>query len=136
MPPRDMVHGQLVVGSGIEFQTYLLKAFKSFPNIEVLTTDNPKFSNEKSILKQEALEEARLMNADYVLTTSLGEMRDAAAFSFRKDFVSLEYAALYRVSDGKIIWQGLRHTVEGANITTYKTLLVGLAERMVKSMME
>src|SRR5207253_1110905 len=43
-----------------------------------------------------AVGEARKLNADYVLRTVLGEFRDAAPMTFRRDFVTLESAHLWQ----------------------------------------
>jgi len=110
MPPHDVIQGgkphHLGKGSGRLLQHAVVGELIKKPSIEVLSLGNAsKFTNTGHIRKQEAVAEAKRLNADYCLILELGEFRDARAMSLSKDFVVLKSGVLYEVSSGKVAWQ-------------------------------
>ena len=54
----------------------------------------------------------------------LGEFRDAAPFSFRADFVTLQSGVMYRVASGEPVWRLEKPVVwQASNLGSYRTLV-------------
>lgn len=95
----------------------------------VLTTD-ARFTNTTIAPVEEAITEARRLDADYVLRTVLGEFRDAAPMTFRRDFVTVDAAHLWQTRNAALVWS-LREPIDsaGMNLRHYYRLLDAVAEQ-------
>jgi hypothetical protein len=137
-PPRNLTHGgNQVPGSGEEFLgCFETKMRELAPAVKVLRETTPTFDYEHTPQKDDVLTHAKSLGADYSIIFELGEMRDAAPFTFRPDFVSLNMGTMYRVADGAEVWTAAPTRVEGANPEKYNRLLLELAGRVVKGLLE
>jgi hypothetical protein len=129
-PARDLVHGgKIVEGSGAQFQTFLLNWLTTLaPSLEVVTSTSGKLTHEEPADVAVVLEEAAASNADRALVIVLGNMRDAAAMSFRTDFVTIQTGSLVTVPENKTLWSVAGYELAGTNVRKYPTLLNGIAK--------
>jgi hypothetical protein len=99
----------------------------------IVATPDARFSNTTVPSVEAAVAEARTLNADYVLRTVLGEFRDAAPMTFRRDFVTLESAHLWRAKNAALVWS-LEKPLEAStgNLGHYYPLLDELAGSVAK----
>jgi hypothetical protein len=137
-PPRNLTHGgNQVPGSGEEFLgCFETKMRELAPAVKVLKDTTPEFDYEHTAQKEDVLAYAKSLGADYSIILELGEMRDAAPFTFRPDFVSLNTGTMYRVADGAEVWTAPLTRVEGPNLEKYNRLLMELAGRVVRGLVE
>lgn len=137
LPPRDVVQNgeahERGAGSGRILAEYLEKAF-SRTSFETIRTDSRHFTNARKATKDEALDEAAIMKADYVLQLVLGEFQDAAPMTFRPDFVWLEEGSLFETKTGKEVWRLTKPVyLQKGNPGSYTPLLKELAKQLAKS---
>lgn len=138
-PPRNLTHGDNPVeGSGEEFLGQLeVKLRELVPAVTMMRENSAgKFTYAKRPVTEEVIDHARSLGADYAVILVLGEMRDAAPFTFRPDFVTLNWGGMYRVADRTEVWTSGAVVIQGANPEKYNRLLTELAERVVKGMVE
>lgn len=140
LPPRDLVQSAVPhpkgAGSGQVFQNYLKTRFAESPFV-LLTTDSTQFSGLEIASKEQCLNEARRMDADYCLQVVLGEFQNAAPMTFRPDYVYLDRAMLYSVRSGEIVWQLAEpFRVQKGNIGNHLKLLDELAGMVSISIIE
>ena len=109
LPARDVVQAGVPhpVGaeSGSQFTEAVIFGVNQSSNFTAISTSSEKFDHQSIANADDAVQEAKDLNADYVLITVLGEFRDAAPMTFRSDFVTLQSAKLYSVPSGNIVWQ-------------------------------
>ncbi|MGE5285399.1 MAG: hypothetical protein ACM3OG_10555 [Actinomycetota bacterium] len=130
--PGDLIHGgSLVEGTGAEFLSYLKIHLNSISrgSLKIISSGNMT-SQTHDIDKADALHKGKEHNTNYVLVINLGEMRDAAPWTFRSDYVSINDGVLYRVSDNKEVWRAFPLKIDGANLYRYNRLLDDLARKI------
>lgn len=138
-PPTNLTHGgSPVEGSGEEFLGQLEMKLREFvPAVTMIRESRAgKFTYATTPGTEEVIDYARSLGADYAIICVLGEMRDAAPFTFRPDFVTLNWGAMYRVADRTEVWKSETVVIQGGNPPAYNRLLTILAERVVKGMVE
>ncbi len=138
LPPRDVVQNGVPhakgEGSGKLLMDDVIKAL-SGTAFEGIQTTNPAFTHTKIASKDEALLEAKHLNADYCLQLVLGEFLDAAPMTFRPDSVTLNEAVLYETKTGKEVWRISEPVFyHKTNIGSYTPLLREMANQIVKSL--
>jgi hypothetical protein len=137
LPPRDVVqNGRPHVkgeDSGKVLMDYVM-TYLSRTGFEGIQTENPQFSHTAIASKEEALLEARQVNADYYLQIALGEFLDAAPMTFRPDNVTLNQAVLIDSKTGDKVWELTRPVYyQKGNPGSYHPLLKVVGSQVVKS---
>lgn len=139
LPPHDVVQDGVPhekgVGSGKYFQQEMQNRF-SGTIFELVTTDSNAFSATTVATKEQALAEAKRMNAAYCLQVVLGEFQDAFPMSFRPDFINLDKAIMYDASNGEVVWELTTpiYSKKG-NVGSYKGLMDEQSEMIAKSIL-
>lgn len=138
MPPRNVVQaGQphpAGVDSGLYLQQKVVEQIDKGGRFTVQLNDNQSFNNYALIDSSAALAEAAAKNVEYLLILELGEFRDAAPFTFRSDYVTLQKGELYSVKSGQVIWQlDADYRLEQSNLGVYKSLIDSIAIEVVNS---
>ena len=106
-------------------------------SFKAISTRSKDFNNRTIASVDDAIQEAKTLDVDYVLIIVLGEFRDAAPMTFRSDFVTLDSAKLYSVPGGDIVWQTTKpFTLASSNFGNYYDLVDGIGENLVKSITE
>lgn len=109
MPPRDVIqNGRPHIvgkGSGKQLQLSIQRELDRVSNYEIMIFEpNNRLNHTTKIKRGNAIIEAKKMGADYCLLLILGEFRNAAPFTFRSDFVTLESGVLIDVNTKKDVW--------------------------------
>ncbi len=142
LPPRDVVQAGVPhpvgVGSGNQLMQVIISAVNLASNFKAISTDSKEFDNLSIADVDDAIREAKNLNADYVLVTVLGEFRDAAPMTFRSDFVTLQSANLYSIPSGNIVWQTTQpyRLDSGTNLGHHYALIDEIGQSIVKSITE
>jgi hypothetical protein len=140
LPPRDVMQDgkfhEKGADSGAKLMQDLRSGFESH-GWAAIVTDNKKFSHRAIATERDALAEAKRLNARYVLQVVLGEFRDAAPMTFRKDFVTLQEAHLWNSESSQLIWSLSQPVVyEKNNLGSYYSLLDDISNYLVRSITE
>ncbi len=141
LPPRDVVQDGVPhpvgAGSGKQLMQVIISAVNLSSNFKAISTHSKKFNYRFVADVDGAIQEAKDLNADYVLITVLGEFRDAAPMTFRTDFVTLQSAILYSVPSGNIAWQTTKpFRLDSTNLGNYYALIDKIGQSIVKSITE
>ncbi len=139
MPPHDVVQGGIPhpvgMGSGEQLLYSIERELKLTSNYDIVIYEaNDKFNFTKSAKIEDAIIESKKIGADYCLILSLGEFRDAAAFTWRYDYVFLEAGVLVDVNTGENVWsidEPFRITKH--EIGSYKPLIDNIAKAVAES---
>jgi len=132
MPTRNVLQAGVPHPAGYEsgsvFQSTMINQLNSMNGFSAISSNDSVFNHSEIPNLDSAVAEGVKLNTDYVLITVLGEFRDAAAMTFRPDFVRLEEARMYSVSTGKEVW-GLstRYELSGPNTGNYLDFVQKLA---------
>lgn len=134
LPTRNAVHNGKPHPEGADSGAYFTHSLQD-QLVEqgwrvVLTTD-ARFTNTSIAPAEEAIAEARRLDAEYVLRTVLGEFRDMAPMTpFLRDLATVEAANLWQTRNGALVWS-LRGPIDssGMNVRHYYHLLDSLAEQ-------
>lgn len=137
LPPRDVVQRgdphEAGAGSGKALQDAVVVRFRE-TRYEPVVTDSSSFTNASVATKAAALEEARRLGASYCLQLVLGEFRDAAAMTFRSDFVTLQDGVMWDVATGVEVWRVAKPWIgDKGNIGGYRGILEVAADAVVDS---
>lgn len=137
LPARDVVQNgrphEKGVGSGKGLTDQIVTTLRA-GRMKPVITDNAKFSHTKIANIDDAITDAKRLNADYVLITQLGEFQNAAPMSFRADFVWLQNAELYRTSDKAQVWRVMRPLLwQKTNIGNHYPLIGDIGRSIAKS---
>jgi hypothetical protein len=126
LPPRNVIQDgvphRVGVDSGAYFARSLEREFTKH-GWRVVTPTDSRFSNTDIAPADEAIAEARKVNAEYVFRTVLGEFRDAAPMTFRADFVTLDTAHLWHAENGALVWSLPKPMV--SDVEVERALLTG-----------
>jgi hypothetical protein len=103
-------------------------------SFSVVTTNDPAFTHTKVASKEEALQEAKKLGADYCLQLVLGEFLNAAPMTFRPDYVYLSQGMMYQVSTGEAVWTlTAPHRLEKGNPGSHLPLVDRFSQMVVRS---
>lgn len=137
LPPRDVIQDGKFHERGVNSGATLLQGLRSdldSQNWTTILTDNRNFSHLAIATERDALAEAKRLSARYVLQVVLGEFRDAAPMTFRKDFVTLQSARLWDAESGQLIWALSAPAIyEKTNFGGIDSLLDNISEFIVDS---
>jgi len=107
LPPRDVVQDskphEAGVGSGERLGNAVVNGLRS-QGWDVVSTDSGEFNHQSEAADSAAIAEGKRLDAKYVLQLVLGEFRDAAAMTFRADYVTLDKAVLLECETGTAAW--------------------------------
>lgn len=138
LPARDVVQGgaphPVGAGSGQYFAQAVSRALDAEGRLTSLMTGK---SNRFMAVptREEAITQAKSAGADYVLVTVLGEFLDAAPFTFREDYVTLQKAVMYSVKDGKLVFSLEKpYRASGTNLGNYYRLMDEIAAELAKQL--
>jgi len=138
LPPRNVIQDGVPHRVGVDSGTYFARSLErefTKHGWRVVTTTDSRFSNTDIAPADEAIAEARKVNAEYVFRTVLGEFRDAAPMTFRADFVTLDTAHLWQAENAALVWSLPKPRVsDGTNLIHYYRLLDELAEDLANRM--
>lgn len=109
MPPHDFVQNgkphPVAEGSGKQLQESLQRELNLKSSYDVVVFEmNDEINYTNTISEEAAINEAIKTGADYSLILALGEFRNAAPFTFRTDFVTLESGFLIDVKTKEKVW--------------------------------
>ncbi|MBN2490499.1 MAG: hypothetical protein JXQ29_06595 [Planctomycetes bacterium] len=137
LPPRDVVQNGVPHAKGVDSGKILqgcVSRALARSQFTVVETSNPSFHHTAIATKEEALQEAQRLNADYCLQLVLGEFLDAAPMTFRSDYVHLSDGVMYETSSGNAVWQLTKTLYLGkTNLGSFHPLLESLARKVAKS---
>ncbi len=141
LPPRDVVQAGVPhpvgVGSGKQLMQVIISGVNQSSDFKAISTRSKKFDYRSVADVDGAIQEAKDLNADYVLITVLGEFRDAAPLTFRLDFVTLQSAKLFSVPGGNIVWQTTEPFVlTGSGYGHHYVIIDDIGQSIVKSISE
>jgi len=137
LPPRDVIQDGKFHEKGVNSGATLMQDLRSGLDSRSWTTiltDNRNFSHVAIATERDALAEAKRLSSRYVLQVVLGEFRDAAPMTFRKDFVTLQSAHLWDAESGQLVWAVSAPAIyEKTNFGSVDGLLGNISEFIVTS---
>lgn len=141
LPPRDVVQDGVPhpvgAGSGKQLRQVLLSGVNQSSNFKAISTRSKKFDHRSVADVDDAIQEAKNLNADYVLITILGEFLDGAAMNWRGDYVILQSSKLYSVPNGNIVWQTTQpYRLAGSSLGHHYVYIDKIGQFIVKSITE
>ncbi len=141
LPPRDVVQDgaphPVGAGSGKQLMQVIISGVNQSSDFKAISTRSKNFDHRTIADVDDAVQEAKDLNADSVLITVLGEFRDAAPLTYRTDFVTLQSAILYSIPGGNIVWQTTQpFRLDSTNLGNHYALIDGIGQSIVKSITE
>ena len=142
MPPRDVVQNGIphVIGkgSGRQLQKSIQRELNTKSEFDVIIFEpTSEINNTITLSKDDAIAESIKLDADYCLMLTLGEFRNAAPFTFRTDFVTLDSGILIDLKTKKEIWIIDRpFMLDKSNLGNHYGLIDDIAKSVAESIVK